>query len=426
MGMEIATNAVLLAVLVDISAAVKNLGLPLATPLVESNVVHFRVFPSLLSLTETGVSSHLVYRGGYEFWHDGGCVSGFGTPDAYTLLQRQGEGRRLLGTVRHSEEECLQKARLAIRQLGFTNATMLGTRPRVDEAPSQWDSGVLPRYVFEWLGEDSLATCEVNADRLSVEYLCVAGREFQRRPWPVTFGQTNAVEAPKPRKSARTEMAVQGVSREYAMAFVRKILPDASRFCAKLGLPLPDPITEADLNLPESEVSINHGRVQASLRLRVGQLVTYYAGHVWGVEAEDAYRTQPYYREKVRESEEFRGPIRVSQQEAVAKVRCILLEGLGLPPKPLFIDTDPIHVRTPNPKATEGVRRYVFRWQRPETPEERAERIARGFVPEISVAAEVDAVSGALKSISFRHRFFERPDPVIDVPMNDRAGSAQK
>jgi len=97
------------------------------------------------------------------------------------------------------------------------------------------------------------------------------------------------------------------------------------------------------------------------------------------------------------------------------------VERLGFPEHELFLDT-PAHFSSwPNPDYTNGVRRFEFRWQKPETPEEQAQRERDSIFPEISIAAEVDAVSGNIKALNFPHRWFERPDPKIDVPMHPDA-----
>jgi hypothetical protein len=81
--------------------------------------------------------------------------------------------------------------------------------------------------------------------------------------------------------------------------------------------------------------------------------------------------------------------------------------------KLLYLDTDPVFSLQSNPAATNGIRRYVFQWQAPETAQERRERETKRVLPLASVSAEVDAVSGVIKTLNFFHRSLERPDPVI-------------
>ena len=84
--MEIATNAVLTAVLLDVSTAVRPLGLPLETPLEAAKVNHFRVWPEY-GATDVWLRSALRYEGGYSFRYGWGIIDSFETPNAYTTLQ---------------------------------------------------------------------------------------------------------------------------------------------------------------------------------------------------------------------------------------------------------------------------------------------------------------------------------------------------
>lgn len=428
----------------DASTIVTNLNLPLPTPLQESNVVQFRIGPRW---TETGpqLASYLVYQGGYGFWHFDGCICGFYTPRSVTRLDDPDGLPGLYGEVRYSEEECLAKAREAIRAFGFTNATALRLEPTEVRPPTKLSDGVLPRFMFTWETTTSQATrsgevtharpiapgesidgvmsarCEVNATTLSVEHLTLLSSEYRRTPWPMNFGQTNVVMDFEPKRPVRTEMLLEGVSREFAMAFIRAVLPECSRVCAGLDVPIPNPITEGDIDYPQSKVGVIEGRVSATVRLKCGYLVVFYAGHVWAVHAEDALVNSPAMMKKVRASEEYRSPVRFSNKDVVEKLLHILVDRLRLPAHELFLDTAPVFVRATDPEAPEGVRRYVLQWQRPETESERAGREANRIIPEVSVAVEIDAVSGVIKAINFLHESFERPDPKVDVPMNERS-----
>lgn len=426
--MELATNAILAAVLLDLSSSVENLGLPLNTPLEQSKVLQFRVGP-IWGWPDPHLSCYLVYTGGFEFWHEYGCLRGFSTADAYTRMQNPDEIPRLFGEVRYSEKECLGKARNAIRSLQFTNAAVLHRAPKVTP-PENVSGKTLPRFIFEWLSDEypdiSTVRCEVNAARLTIENLELMGEEFRRKPWPLTYGQTNVFERQDPLKPVRTEMEVRDVSPDYAVAFIRAILPETGAFCARLGLPIPNPITEADVDFPQSEVAIKQKRVTASLRLKNGYLVVFHAGHVWAVHAEDAYYTSPGRNEKVRQSAEYRGAITLTKQDATERIHRLLVDRLGLSAKTLYLDTEPVFTLTPNTRVTEGVRRFVFHWQRPEAEKDRAEREAKRIIPEISVSVEVDAVSGDIKAINFFHKSFQRPDPTIDIPTSTEVSTERK
>ena len=77
----------------------------------------------------------------------------------------------------------------------------------------------------------------------------------------------------------------------------------------------------------------------------------------------------------------------------------------------------PVFQRTVNADSTNGVRRYVMWWKRPETEEDRDKRMRLGLHPDTSVWGEVDAVSGELKEFSVHCETLERPDPEVQVPL---------
>lgn len=158
--------------------------------------------------------------------------------------------------------------------------------------------------------------------------------------------------------------------------------------------------------------------MSVTLRLKSGYLILFTAGHVWAVHASDDYHSSPWWKEEVRLSKEYLEPIRLTEEHAIQKVRRLLIGRLGLDEKALFLDTDPVFSLKPNTSATNGIRRYVFQWQRPESEEQRQERTRKKILPEASISAEVDAVSGDVKALNFFHRSLERPDPKIDIPIH--------
>jgi hypothetical protein len=189
------------------------------------------------------------------------------------------------------------------------------------------------------------------------------------------------------------------------MAFIRGVLPAVEEFGRKFGPPLDRPVSEADIVMGESSVKMYNGRkparVWASLRLKCGYEVNYCAGRVMAVRTQDRYSVEGGWDdERLRETEEYRGPSRFTREQVVEKVRRMVVDRLGLPEKPLFLDTQPSFYYAPGEGVTNGLRRYVFAWQRPETPEEEAERLSRRIEAETSVLAEVDAVSGVIKVLS--------------------------
>lgn len=425
--MDIATNAILAAVLLEISSAVKPLGLPLETPLESSKVVYFHSGPE--SVGSDTLASVVIYKGGYRFWHAWGILSGLQSPDATIGLQDPRELDRLVGDVRYTEAQCLAKFKETLRALGHTNLAVLENPPTV-KGPSKLAGKVVPRYRFEWSDPKGrlpdwmkVVRAEVNAEQLKVEYLWLSTQDFYRKGWPVTFGQTNLPPPPKsPLAVVRTELEVKDVSRDYAMALIHHIIPEIQDFGRKFGAPLTAPISESDIVMGESSVQMLRGKVWVSLRLKCGYLVDYWAGRIMTVHTPDIYSvTGAWEEERSRDTEEVRGPMRVTRAQAIEKVRRLVLDKFGLPEKPLYLDTMPEFYNSPVEGATNGIRRFVFGWHQPETEEQRRERISDRTMADISVMAEVDAVSGVIKLLSLMHPSLYRPDPKIDVPINPSA-----
>ena len=169
--MEIATNAVLAAVLIQASDFSRCLDLPLETPLQASNVVTFRVGMSW-NQADSDLNGYLAYKGGFEFRFAHGVIDSFNTRNSYIRLQRPGDSALLRGDVRYDEAACWGKAREVFRNLGYTNISLLNDTPEIN-GPIPVRGGVVPRYVFRWPapGEAwfSEARIEVNAEKGTIE-----------------------------------------------------------------------------------------------------------------------------------------------------------------------------------------------------------------------------------------------------------------
>ncbi|MCL4179247.1 MAG: hypothetical protein KJ072_16080 [Verrucomicrobia bacterium] len=424
--MDIATNAVFAAILLDIAAAVNPLELPLGVPLDPAKVRYFHVGPD--SAGSDRLSSVLFYEGGYKFWHAWGIMHGFETTNAYTTLQDPRQIYRLVGKVYYSEAECLAKFKSTMGALGHTNLSILDHPPRV-RGPIDLEGKVVPRYIFEWPDPQgrlqdwmSVVRVEVNATTLRIEFLELLAEDFKREGLPLTYGKTDPLAPPTPApKVVRTELEVADVSRDYAMALIRHILPQIEEFGRKFGPPLNLPMREADIVMGESKVCLQNGRILASLRHPSGYQVIYYKGRIATVNTEDVYSNHGSWEEHGRlDIEENRDPMRFTREQATEKVRRLLVDRFGLPEKPLYLDTKPQFYYAPRLDAAKGVRRYVFCWSKPETKEERENRLIQNRMADISILAEVDAVSGTIKLLSFMHPSLNRPEPVLEVPVNAR------
>ncbi|MCL4176588.1 MAG: hypothetical protein KJ072_02425 [Verrucomicrobia bacterium] len=414
---EIDTNAVLADVLASISDTVERLKVPLATPLVLDKVVSFETRPVLLG-RPSSLRSELIYEGGYEFRHQDSIVFEFRAPDS---IRKSAEVRIPVARAGYGRERLLADMAVArasfkadLRRLGHTNLSRLDKDPSLADRLADWMDSDPPRWFLTWYGG---AVVEMDAATRSLKHYCIPVEIFGREPWPTTLSHArqvkggDSVELPAPDWS---ELKLEGVERDSVIALIRAVLPEAREFCAQIGPPFPTRFGEADLLLNDSTVGLSSGRIWLRLRLKSGFMISYHQGRVVGVYAPDTV-LHPNYPEldgMVRRSEEYCGPIRMTGNQAVARIRDVAINRLGLPRKELWLDTEASFWRTVNPAETNGLRRYVVVWERPETDEERERRMYRRWPRETSVWGEVDAVSGELKSFVAGGAALAMPDPL--------------
>jgi hypothetical protein len=419
--LEIDTNAVLVDVLESVSDTVARLKLPLATPLTPDKVRSFETRPVLLG-RPSSLRSELVYEGGYEFRHQDSIVFELRTPDSIRKSAVPGIPSLRPGfdrdTFRTNVLLAQSTFKAALRRLGHTNLALLDTDPSVLDRLSDWIDSSPPRWFLTWYGGGAV---EVDAETLAVKHYVIPIEMFGREPWPTTLTHSRPATREDSAESAApdwSELRIEAVDRDRVIALIGAVLPEAREFCAQIGPPFPTRFRETDLDLKESMAGLRSGRIWLRLRLKSGFTISFNQGHVVGVRTPDAVIDGNYPEQDgmVRHSEEYRGPIRVSPEQAVARVLDVAMHRLGLPRKALWLDTEPEFLRTVNPTQTNGLRRYVIHWQRPETDEERERRMYFRWPRDASVWGEVDAVSGELKSFVAGGAALTMPDPVTRLP----------
>ena len=421
--LEIDTNAVLGDVLASISDTVKRLKLPLATPLTSDKVLRFGTRPVLLG-RPSSLRSELVYEGGYEFRYQDSIVFELRTPDSI----RKSDVPRIPSVRPSYNHHTLQTnilfARLtfkaALRRLGHTNLALLDKDPSVLDRWADWMDSAPPRWFLSWSDpKEGSAVVEVDAETLTLKHYGLSLETFGRKAWPTTATHARAVEGNDPEASPDwSELKLEGVERDPVIALIRAVLPEAREFCAQIGPPFPTRFREADLLLNDSTAGLSSGRIWLRLRLKSGFMISYHQGRVVGVYAPDTvlHHNYPELDGMVRRSEEYCGPIRLTGNQAAARIRDVAVNRLGLPRKELWLDTKPSFWRAVNPAQTNGLRRYVVVWERPETEQEREWRMYRGWPRDTSVWGEVDAVSGELKSVIAGGEALIMPDPLPPRP----------
>jgi hypothetical protein len=337
---------------------------------------------------------------------------------------RRSEGTRIPsvrpGYSHHTLQTNILLARLtfkaALRRLAHTNLALLDRDPSVLDRWADWMDSSPPRWFLSWSDPtEGSAVVEVDAETLTLKHYGHSIETFGGEPWPTTVTHARPVEGDDPEASPDwSELKLEGVERDPVIALVRAVLPEAREFCAQIGPPFPTRFKEADLLLKDSTAGLSGGRIWLRLRLKSGFMISYHQGRVVGVYAPDTvlHHNYPELDGMVRRSEEYCGPIRLTGNQAAARIRDVAVNRLGLPRKGLWLDSKPAFWRAVDPAQTNGLRRYVVVWERPETEEERERRMYRGWPRDASVWGEVDAVSGELKSCVAGGEALAMPDPV--------------
>jgi hypothetical protein len=172
------------------------------------------------------------------------------------------------------------------------------------------------------------------------------------------------------------------------------ILPHISEFSARLNLPIPQPITTAQVwgFLPDCE-----GKVEGIVCLTNGYRFRFEDGYIREFNAPSVYRGLQDPDQIPR----YFGEIRLDKDEAIAAARGVL-RSLGLSEERLYANFEP-RVDLPPTVKNHRIARYEIAWVWP-----------HASIP--SVEMEIDASSGKVLMIHMLHHSLEKPDPVVNVP----------
>lgn len=139
------SNAVLVAILPQVSDFVGKLNVPVLAPISLRQVAESRCWP-----TTDDVGGAVILTNGLLCGYQHGYVTGFRTPDSYHNLQDPAKIPRFYGTLRMSEGEALKLARASILKLGYgLKDTFTDQQPEIDQPP-RLGTNVVPYYRFQW------------------------------------------------------------------------------------------------------------------------------------------------------------------------------------------------------------------------------------------------------------------------------------
>src|SRR5882724_10011316 len=140
------SNAMLVALLANVSDFAKKLDLPISRPVTVAQVRRFNCFPR-----SDHVGGRLILTNGCAFIFDHGRVESFESSRSYFNLQDPNLIPKFYGPVKLSESQALQVARDAIKKLGYTDAMLSTDRPPQATLPERVGINYIARYRFRWL-----------------------------------------------------------------------------------------------------------------------------------------------------------------------------------------------------------------------------------------------------------------------------------
>src|SRR5437868_27375 len=109
------SNAVLVAIMPQISDFAQKLELPIPIPVRIEQIREFRCSP-----IKGDTGGLLIFTNRLQVWYQLGHVNGFRTPRSYYNLQDVRDIPRFYGPIKLSTDEALQLARVTICKLGYT------------------------------------------------------------------------------------------------------------------------------------------------------------------------------------------------------------------------------------------------------------------------------------------------------------------
>lgn len=190
------------------------------------------------------------------------------------------------------------------------------------------------------------------------------------------------------------------ITAAYSNAVLVAIMPHVSNFAKTLDLPIPQPVTVAQVRKFGCSPRADHigGRViltnDYSFTFDLGAVVLYRSPHSY------------YSLQDPERLPEFYGPVKVKKDDAV-KIARDVLKKLGYTEHELHLDLPP---KVTPPKRNEGkmIARYLVEWIDPN-------QVSPGGIPLERTAVEVDASTGQIEMLGIQTKQARRPDPKIDV-----------
>jgi hypothetical protein len=373
------TNAVLLAVLPDVTRFGEALNLRIGT--VTSN--HVQSFHT--SSRDTGVESYVRLQDGKEFWHQNGRIKLFISKRSLEYEQSLERLPSYYGTNNLSQEQAVKMAERAIHNLGADTGLLIdGIAPKVTNPQSSYGK-VFPRFQIEWpslISSEPRISIEINSQEGVPESLSILDGRFS---FPLNTqhhsGTSRAISIGSDLRSESNQMVLHS-----------SIVERIAKVIAGVGKYQIPSFQQITTNTPffydvigGAEVGIWNITLTNFYRLHY-----YEPGDSIGMAAPDSLFHSGH---TLYPAKKYSGKWKLTKAEIIAQARAIISRGsvmLGV-----LVQGEP-EIRLPRPEVIDWVPRMELYWH----------NLAQ------SACIEVDAESGEVKYFSVSDQI--RTSPLAD------------
>jgi len=408
------SNAVLVAILPQITEFSDKLNLPVPLPVTAGQVERFNCDPH-----KGQVGGALRLTNGFEFWYYDGYVKGFASPDCwYGLGRSPAGGERFYGEVKLGLDEAVQLARDSLRRLGYPLPTLYADGTPEVTKPPRVHSKLIPRYDIRWpepAGGGIALELEVDGEHGRLKGMMIINNDLARDPPPVTARPLPLApgQAPEFLKKAPPQLTAmyhqmmpqRPLTPEQQHTVLLAILPLISDYARKLRLPISLPVTTNHVGSFDPQFFPGQTYVTLTNSYRFvyadGYICQFHAPYAFFVGGKRDGRIEDYW-----------GRARMSEPEAIELARDTIRK-LGYSLEALHLGRRP-EIKKPLKIGDHAIPRYRLHWESvvPATGDEENETARIVSLTEV----EVDAANKTVRSISSYDPSLRRPLPALDPP----------
>lgn len=336
------SNAVLIAILPQVSDFVRRAEIPVPTPITLQEIAQFRCSPLAHDM-----GGAITLTNGLWVLYMQGHVYDLRTPRSYYHLQDARYIPKFYGRLNLTKDEALQFSRAAIRRLGYSlKETFTDQEPEI-EMPIKIRTNVVPYYRFEWLDPvfgKTAVRVELNAEAKRIEEIRLSSPFFWRAPPKI---------AERPRFREMGVVVSETASNQFIDSYLSKILS----FAKALGLPSPETFSARKLETVEFL-----GNSIGEMRFLSGYAFTCRSGAVVEFHSPDSvYAFEPALgKPPPKPFSDYLGDWNLSESSAIDLVRHAITS-LGYSLKDFNVDKAP-DVQKNKPVGKYVMPRYRLYW----------------------------------------------------------------